>query len=239
MVEPAHQDLYVMQNEFGLIKIGRSVDADARRKLLQSQEQCRIELIAVLPGWGDQEERVHIALRDYHLMGEWFHGHREARAAILAAVDLPSETLWRYSINHKAARQWIEQLERWREDRKLDKEFGREIATLARADGPHYTHDISIWMLVYRGELRLPWRMTFRDLNGAKVRMVDKLDGMPEAPIPSFTSDITAALMIWSDEDRPAIWEGSALQCCVAGLKARKRRLRRRDHRNHVIEEEV
>jgi len=239
MVEPAHQDLYVMQNEFGLIKIGRSVDAETRRKWLQSREQCRIALIAILPGSGDQEERIHIALTEYHLMGEWFHGHREARGAILATVGLPSETLWRYSVNHQAARQWIERLEQWREDRKLDKEFGREITTLARADGPHYIYDIGIWMLVYHRELALPWRMNFRDLNGRKVRMVDKLDGLPEAPIPAFTSDIAAALMVWPDEDRPASWEGSALQCCVAGLKARKRRLPRRDYRNNGIEDGV
>jgi hypothetical protein len=56
-----------MQNEFGCIKIGRSVDPWQRASALSQSEHCRVELIAAFEGGGEDEEAIHIELDDFRL----------------------------------------------------------------------------------------------------------------------------------------------------------------------------
>ncbi|CAB3803905.1 hypothetical protein LMG28138_05424 [Pararobbsia alpina] len=62
---PQDQYLYVMQNEHGLIKVGRSIDPARRRLVLQSQCGCNIALVASLHQRGPDEEWVHSLLADF------------------------------------------------------------------------------------------------------------------------------------------------------------------------------
>ena len=78
MVEPTSQHLYVMQNEFGLIKIGRSIAVESRRQNLQQTDRCQIEIVAVFDFWGSLEETIHLELEEFRLIGEWFAGDEEA-----------------------------------------------------------------------------------------------------------------------------------------------------------------
>lgn len=41
--KPEH--LYVMQNQFGLVKIGKSVDVELRRRRLSKADNCEITLV--------------------------------------------------------------------------------------------------------------------------------------------------------------------------------------------------
>lgn len=59
MTDPRTQMMYVMQNECGCIKIGRSVDPWQRRLNLRQSEHCTVELIAAFNGGGEHEEAIH------------------------------------------------------------------------------------------------------------------------------------------------------------------------------------
>jgi hypothetical protein len=61
--------LYVMQNQFGLVKVGRSAKPEFRRKQLEKSDLCSIVLVAVLKNAADREEQCHKALDDFRLIG--------------------------------------------------------------------------------------------------------------------------------------------------------------------------
>ena len=80
-------DLYIMRYvgiRTGTLKIGRSSDAEARRKNLESSQDFRIEIVALYPGWGHLERSIHTRLEK----------HRSTRGAGTEwfAVDLTTAT---------------------------------------------------------------------------------------------------------------------------------------------------
>ena len=75
-MKPENQHLYLMQNEHGSVKIGRSVDPERRRKSIQVEDCCNVQIVGVKENWGEFEEEIHIELESLGLRidGEWFYG---------------------------------------------------------------------------------------------------------------------------------------------------------------------
>lgn len=217
-------DLYVMQNSYGLIKIGRSAEPENRRRALQSREECRIQIVAIVPGEGLNEEYFHYQLRDYWIEGEWFEGSKEARAAITNLLEL-KEVTWPFKLDETGSRKWLSSFKVSRVKRKLIRQFEREIRILGEEDGSHRLADVGIWWLIHYGELK----RDPADLHALRARKPGEQDyelvengKRTGRAIPFYTDDIAAAMTLWPDEHRPAVWEGSARDCCIAALKARK-----------------
>ena len=88
--------LYIMQNEHGLIKIGRSDDPQRRVVEAQKSARCPVTLIATFPEAGHFEEWVHIQMADHRIGLDWFEGTREARDVLAALLGL--ELTWAYAL---------------------------------------------------------------------------------------------------------------------------------------------
>jgi len=95
---PSDQHLYVMQNEHGLIKVGRSVDPERRRLALQISCWCRLELVAILPNRGGEEEWTHMQLATHRLGHEWFAGTLEAKHAVSRLLCLGTVIIWPFDL---------------------------------------------------------------------------------------------------------------------------------------------
>jgi hypothetical protein len=76
--------LYVMQNSAGLIKIGRSINPDARRRTLELSCGMRVELVLKLAERGSDEREVQGALWRHVLIGEWFKCNEESKEILRA-----------------------------------------------------------------------------------------------------------------------------------------------------------
>ena len=137
MTEPSSQHLYVMQNEFGCIKIGRSVDPWERRRALQHTEHCTVELVAAFEGGGEDEEAIHIHLHDHRLEGEWFDGSDEARAAVHRIFELdPSD--WKFAHDPDGAAKWLDHLRVVRDAKYIYRALTGAIGQLRAATEPSW-----------------------------------------------------------------------------------------------------
>lgn len=69
----AHEWVYfIRQGIGGPIKIGRAKNPERRRRHLQSANPYPLHLLAIMPLFSDEEERLHEAFAHHRLMGEWF-----------------------------------------------------------------------------------------------------------------------------------------------------------------------
>ena len=69
------QKLYLMKNEFGMLKIGISSNANKRRTDLMNSSGIDIDLLGVWHIVGsayDVEQKLHEQFKDFRLKGEWF-----------------------------------------------------------------------------------------------------------------------------------------------------------------------
>lgn len=66
------------------VKIGRSVDVEARLDWLQMYCPLRLRLLASVDGWGGLEQALHERFESDHIRGEWFRDGPALRAAIEA-----------------------------------------------------------------------------------------------------------------------------------------------------------
>lgn len=100
-----------MQNEFGLIKIGRSIDVERRRLTLQSTERCRIQTVEIYTGCGDMEEDIHLDMDDHRLAGEWFDGSDESRATLCELISCDNPPIgWPYAYDPSGASAWLDHI---------------------------------------------------------------------------------------------------------------------------------
>jgi hypothetical protein len=66
-------DLYLIQDTCtNLLKIGRSKNAESRRKAMQTATGNRLELLFVIKGYGYKELELHDKFAKYRKEGEWF-----------------------------------------------------------------------------------------------------------------------------------------------------------------------
>jgi len=225
VVAPKVQDLYLLQNEFGLIKIGRSVDVERRRSRLTYQDRAQVEIVAVFPFAGDQEEPAHIALHEHRLIGEWFSGNDEARVAIGRYFKL--ELTWPFEFNAEYAALWLGHMQRVRQVRKVRQSIYRAVQTLQRWEGPKHILDeiaFTAWREAVSGT---PANVLARELLGMSVaaRLEHQRTRGQVAEL-RVSTDQGAALQLWPDDTRPRHWNGSPLQCCIAALQEWRSRLK-------------
>ena len=220
-------DLYVMQNEHGLIKIGRSVNPEVRRSALEIGEHCRIEIVLVLDGKGPREKALHRQLERYRLYGEWFNGTAQARAAIGRTVKRGFDFTWPFELDVDGAEAWLSQLEEWGRQRYIVKEFHGFLAPSSLRRHPQNWTDSVIWRLFWLSETGE--RAVVAVGGDADLTTYE---GCPPGsdqltPIPNYSSDLAVAMTLWPDDVRPSGWDGTAFECCVAALRVRHYRLPR------------
>lgn len=210
MINPARQHLYLMQNEFGLIKIGRSVDPDTRLYHLRRSERCNIELVAVFANYGADEETIHLGLSEFRLFGEWFAGDHEARGAIEAEINCTTPIEWPFAYDDAGAAKWFDQMQVLRNANYIRRDLYRSITTIRHATEANRAID----------------RIIDSALNLATTG--DRFGN--QRPTPAYTASIEDALLVWPEDIRPAFWEGSPIECCIAALEAVKGRLPKVPH---------
>lgn len=219
--------LYVMQNEFGFIKIGRSNRVEQRRRALEKTDLCSIRLVASFDDHGHLEEALHLTLDEHRLIGEWFYGDAPARAAIIAAMGLPAGQIWPYPETATVkANGWLDRLEDERANRASIREFGRLALEMERhpcqSDKTRF-YDVQIWTVLTRGLHRVNTVVESKvGRDGVCILVGHRSDSDAKEPLPFYTRDIDAALAVWPVVSRPDAWSGMAWDCCIDGLRAQR-----------------
>lgn len=224
MTDPRTQLMYVMQNEHGCIKIGRSVDPWQRRLNLRQSEHCAVELIAAFEGGGEHEEAIHIALGSYRLEGEWFDGSDAAKAEI-GAIFAPCILEWRFNHHPAGAADWLDHLRIVREANYIRKAIAREIGILRKATEPSWVYDRSIFCWRYLAQYGIRPSLLPAKEDGKTITVWIDPNTEPRLVFPAYTTSVNLALLAWPDDIRPGAWEGTAFDCCIAALSAIKARV--------------
>jgi hypothetical protein len=202
MPDPRKQQMYVMQNEHGCIKIGRSVDPWQRRLNLRQSEHCFVELVAAFTNGGEHEEDIHIALRSYRLEGEWFDGSDAARAEI-AAIFAPCVLEWRLDHDPLGAANWLNHLRVVREANYIRKAFARQIGILRAATEPSWVHDHGVFSCRHLAEFGTKPPLLSAKVDGKTVNVWIKPDTGSRVVLPSYTTNSELALLAWPEDVRP------------------------------------
>jgi hypothetical protein len=224
MTEPSSQHLYVMQNEFGCIKVGRSVDPWQRRLNLRQTEHCRVELIAAFEGGGEDEEAIHVELDAFRLEGEWFDGGEAARGSIQRIFGLePLE--WKYAHDVSGAAEWLNHLRVVRGANYIRNAITREIGLLRRATEASWVYDGAIFSCCHLAKTGDRAWVVVEKRGGETVNIWSNSDTGKQEISPAYTASLTAALLAWPAELRPADWSGSPIECCTAALVALRAQL--------------
>ena len=217
----AQQSLYVMQNEFGLIKIGRSINPEQRRVALEIYEKCRVVLILVRPGEGHREEECHRRVENHRIANEWFDGTDDARVAIAKALSPTGVLIWRYDFDPERADIWLDEFWGRQIDNAVPKAVNKLLGHVRKADKPDWVIDSFAWDMCWLMETGTrPVGLVRRGTDG-ETFVTANVDG-EELRMPCFTRDLEAAMSLWPQGTAPPLWEGTALECCKAGLEARR-----------------
>lgn len=118
MMLTSQTDLYIMQNEHGLIRIGSAIEAIDRRRKFERYDRCKIAIVSVLTGEGHREKECHSELDKYLLSGGWFDGTSEVRKAISRLVHPNAPLHWPYHFDAAASEKWLAQLNELRAARR-------------------------------------------------------------------------------------------------------------------------
>ena len=230
MTAPTSQHLYVMQNEFGCIKVGRSVDPWERRRNLCQSEHCKIELVAAFEGGGEDEEAIHIELDEYRLEGEWFDGAGETRAAVERIFRLdPSE--WKFDHDPDGATKWLGHLRGVRKAHAVRRFVATTISALRVPAEPDWDMDVHIFWclcLIQMGDgASMDDRpfISVKNWRGKTAGTWYNPESKRQEAVPAYTKSIDAALLAWPDDLRPNKWKGSPRECCLAALTELRARL--------------
>jgi hypothetical protein len=222
-----NQALYVMQNQHGLIKVGRSLDPELRRRALEYSEECSISLVLVRPNEGHREEEVHLQLGEHRVAGEWFDCTPQARRAIEAALAPDQCVAWPCTLDRAGAKAWLEGFWERQDTAHIQREISRAYSRLRDMNEPGWVWDGVLWDLHWLMETGIrPSGSVERDANGAVVQRT-WVEGQ-ELMVPRFTAERAAAMTLWPEGDRPAEFPGSVVDCCKAAIEARRARWRNR-----------
>lgn len=220
-------DLYIIQNDHGLVKIGRSADVHSRVSALRSIDRCEIEIVYVFPGQGDHEEAAHLALANIRVTGEWFSGEPRALSRIKQYFKLPSDFQWPYSLDKRAAAKWLTWLEAERDHQARVRDFNRYLRLLRETPEGCKSLEAFIWRQIHPDDPRSAGA-SVQDDTGMKRVAVNPYyrDGRWQADelVPAYTRRIEDALTVWPTGARPHLWDGNAVSCCIAALQERRKR---------------
>ena len=209
-------DLYVMQNEHGAIKLGRSVDPEARRKQLQTETRCKILLVATFDKSGHFEEWLHLQLQIFRIDQEWFTGSTDSRQAIVRLLRSP--LAWPFDHNIAGEEQWLKTLREARAGRYWQRRENRMLRNLKAArDGygrfkgkevGHYFLDTRLANLL---------GVTWQDIEDDKKPGVYSEEKQIWMGVPPYTRDMSAAETLW----RPGAMRRAVttpVDCCLAAV---------------------
>lgn len=224
MTDRTTQHMYVMQNEFGCIKVGRSVDPWERRYALRQTEHCQVELVIAVQGGGEYEEGIHFNLRKHHIAGEWFNGTDAARKAI-AKIFKPLTLEWKFDYDPEGAAEWLDRLHVVRAAHSIRMNFSRQIGILRTTEGPHELHDLSLLQMFHYAKTGTYPVITRQRINGKTHYAWRNPETAQQEPIPAYSGNVAVALSAWPNDVRPETWEGTAIECCIAALRIIRRRL--------------
>ena len=218
-------DLYVMQNEFGLIKIGQSVNPEERRLALQVEERCQIKLVLALSEKGNREKAIHRKVKDFNVGGEWFDGTKESQQAILKAIKPGLSLDWPYELNNKAADDWLEAFYDRREIRYRNRNVDECLRTIRRLNEPNWIVDSAIWEALMHIEDRFIGVLVGEhDADGFPSLDGFVADNDTPIRIPRYSSSLEDAMLLWPEDIRPISWEGTPIECCLAAILVRRKR---------------
>lgn len=93
MLKRKNDDLYIMQDESGMLKIGRSVDAERRWNQLKTGNPG-IRLMHVWKGRGDMEKKLHEDLREWRVKLEWFEYMSLGSLPLSLYEEIPDPTIF-------------------------------------------------------------------------------------------------------------------------------------------------
>ena len=226
MTKPNLQTLYVLQNEFGLIKIGRSVHLNRRLRALERQEECAIQIVAALPECGHLEEPTHIALAEHAIEGEWFDGSDVTRTAIAAALPDVKTWIWPYAHDPLRAQQWLESFLGRRDAKAEVRLFRRILDAHLRPVKPGAWADVAVHQLMTLFDTgELPNAMVARE-GEETVAVFWETGSQKRRRVPTYSTDLALAASLWPKEIAPLGCDQSALENCIAAMELRLEALR-------------
>lgn len=218
----ANVHLYLMQNHLGLIKIGKAVDVERRRKCLISADRCEIQIVHVLRNRGNREREYLALLRTARRYGEWFDGDECTRKTVRGLFDLPADVAWPFPLAaDDLVDAWLNQLDRIRSCTSREKLSLRVIRDMENASTPDTSWHLNakIWQIIWEYEQGCDPSI-WHEEDGST--WVTRHSGASRQPLPFFTADLRSALLVWPERCRPTAWSGDAWSCCLEGLKARR-----------------
>jgi hypothetical protein len=187
--------LYVMQNEFGAIKIGRSAQPEDRKRQLSQELRCKIKLVTVMPKAGHREEWCHLQMAEHSLAGEWFAGYAASRAQVekLLAATLA----WPYDVDEAGLAEWLERIrdvrgiQYWR---KRERTVIRQLLGALRGTSTQREYlDGSIALLSGFSSICSTGK-TESGYDGIRGK------GREVEPVPAYTHSFAAAKLLWPDD---------------------------------------
>jgi len=208
--------LYVMQNEHGAIKLGRSSNPESRRKQLQYQVRCKISLVATFEQSGHMEEWLHFQLKEFRIEQEWFTGTDGARVAMERLLH--STLAWPFKHSATAESEWLRILAAVQGAHYWQKRERRTLCNLTAArdgfgrfkgmDGGHSMLDARLSTLLGYAQPCVEHDGTVRGFCEETQTWM---------PVPSYTRDITAAESLW-DTGALRRTVTTPIDCCLAAL---------------------
>ncbi len=204
--------LYVMQNEFGAIKVGRSAEPEERKRQLIQELRCQIKLVTVVPKAGHREEWCHLQMAEHSLAGEWFSGSDDARAHV--AKLLEATLSWPYANDAVGLERWLETIrdgrgqQYWRKRERTV--IRRLLGALKGTSKVRQYIDGDIALLVGFDEPLHHGR------NGVEGRWHGETS---YTVIPDYTHSLAAAKLLWPDDaPGPEPTTTDPLEYCLAAL---------------------
>lgn len=228
--------LYIMQNQHGCIKIGRSVDVEQRRHALASLTKRDIAVVCKFPRCGEYEEKLLLAVRKHILFGEWFVGSKGARKEIVresVSILVTNRPLKYHALlleeaanlltppyewQQQAAEAWMKEFCESQVDKRVRKERARLIARLKAASAGMYVSGYTHLNFDIFFELFERRRRCLDPDHSASIFYRDA---------PCYLSDAALARELWPQEMSDAEVKeqigpkATILDICIAGLGAR------------------
>lgn len=204
--------LYVMQNEHGAIKIGRSANPEERKAQIAQVFRCKPKLVAVLPDAGHKEEWCHRQLTEHALGSEWFAGSAAARTQIAELLEV--RLVWPFAESRVAQERWLLQIT----DDAAFRYWRKQERTVIRR----------LMGAVNGSQRLLPWldgdiafAMGYRGLSYGKDGLTGALGEQgPRVAIPAYTQSLGAARVLWPADhtSAPEPTTNDPLEFCLIAL---------------------
>ena len=213
-----------MQNHLGLIKVGQSSNVEMRRSRIQRDDLCHTHIIAVAKDKGSKEQLLLRRLSATQIIGEWHDGDEETRILITQFFRL-KRLRWQFELApDDQIDSWIDRIELRRtmiSREKLTQRFIKKMQNFYDSELERTSRfgDWKIGQIIYEYDEDRSY-FTMPAANGNVIVLLD--DDKTGFPLALYTSTIEGALQTFPAHKKPNYWEGSAWDCCIHGLIARR-----------------